>query len=215
MIQKFSFKGEPYIAFGKPTEVPDEVLEHRLQCLFFDSFNHVEDNHSFSYLAENFDNTDDDVDSNYSFESRDAYYRFCAIKQKVYNEMNEKVDFSSNKNNKKENITMANIGMDFGKALRTKMILSAIDKMNGDIDVGTLIKLQCTLSMFGCDGCAIDDSMKQIIAAKFMINFDEKNDDLPIDKLAVLDMLNNGQLDISRLLSIKMMSKLFDETKKE
>lgn len=58
-----------------------------------------------------------------------------------------------------------------------------------------------------------------MIQAKMMGNFMnsiKKDEDVPLEKLMMLQMVQNGNFDVNQLVMLKMMDKLFkDDEKKE
>lgn len=210
MIQKFSYKGTPYVAFEKPTEVPDEALDQ--QCLFFDRFERLkeEGEQCFGYLDEDFDNSEDDDEDGYPFKnSNGTYFKFCAIKKKLYDEMVGEKD-SSNKNNKsiKGGNNMEKI--DLGQIISMKMVSSLIADDKKEIDIGKLMLLQ---SIQNNGKIEITDVMKSKMISK--LGLDKDTDELPLEKLMLLDMLQSGEMDLTKIISVKLMSKLFDEEEKK
>ena len=88
-----------------------------------------------------------------------------------------------------------------------KMLKSVFDSDAKDINIGKLIMMQQVLG-----GSAIQ--VTDVIKAKIMEQFalDDKNvDDLPLDKLLLLQMLDKGSIDIQQLIQFKMMSKMLEE----
>jgi hypothetical protein len=203
--------GTPYVSFGRPTEVPDRVIERRLECLFFDSFNHIEEqnNHRFGYLKEDFDNTIYDEEDEYPFEDGNSeYFKFCAIKENVYCGIKE--DSSSNKNNKSIEGGNNMEKLDLGQIISMKMVSSLIADDKKDIDIGKMYLLQ---SMQSNGKIEITDVMKSKMISK--LGLDKDTDELPLEKLMLLDMLQSGELDLTKIISVKLMSKLFDEEEKK
>lgn len=213
MIQKFSYREKPYIAFERPTEVPDKVLECEIECLFFDRFNCVEeeDGHRFGYLNEDFDNTTYDSEDDYPFHNKNGvYYKFCAIKEKVYNEIIEKEKLSLNKNNKSIKGGNNMEKLDLGQIISMKMVSSLVADDKKDIDIGKLYLLQ---SMQDNGKIEITDVMKSKMISK--LGLDKDTDELPLEKLMLLEMLQSGEMDLTKIISVKLMSKLFDEEEKK
>lgn len=213
MIQNFSFKGTPYVAFGKPTEIPDKVLQNKLECLFFDRFERLkeEGEQCFGYLMEDFDNTTYDISDEYPFEHENGvYFKFCAIKKKTYDEIVKKEDFSSNKNNKSIKGGNNMEKLDLGQIISMKMVSSLIADDKKDIDIGKLYLLQ---SMQDNGKIEITDVMKSKMISK--LGLDKDTDELPLEKLMLLEMLQSGEMDLTKIISVKLMSKLFDEEEKK
>lgn len=104
-----------------------------------------------------------------------------------------------------------NMGMMDGnfmqQMLGMKMLKSIFNSDAKDINIGKLMMMQQVLG-----GSAIQ--VTDVIKAKIMEQFalDDKNvDDLPLDKLLLLQMLDKGSIDIQHLIQFKMMNKLLEE----
>lgn len=213
MTQKFLYKGTPYIAFERPTEVPDKVFECEIECLFFDRFERLKEEYEqcFGYLAEDFDNTTYDSTDDYPFTNESGtYFKFCAIKEKVYNEIIEKEKSFSNKNNKSIKGGNNMEKLDLGQIISMKMVSSLIADDKKDIDIGKLYLLQ---SMQSNGKIEITDVMKSKMISK--LGLDKDTDELPLEKLMLLEMLQSGEMDLTKIISVKLMSKLFDEEEKK
>lgn len=214
----FFFEGERYIAFEKPKEVPDELVEELIKCLFFDEFH--SNNYDFSYLNGTFDNT---VDDDKFVDEYNNYYRYCAISEELYNKI-KRGDFSSNENNKieKEETSFSNKNnksikggnnmekIDLGQIISMKMVSSLVADDKKEIDIGKLMLLQ---SMQNNGKIEITDVMKAKMISK--LGLDKDTDELPLEKLMLLDMLQSDELDLTKIISVKLMSKLFDEEEKK
>lgn len=212
MIRRFSYKGTPYIVFGRPTEVPDKIIEMRTVCLFFNRFNRLEEEGEqlFDFLVEDFGNTTYDSDDNYPFITRNGTcFKFCAIKEELYNEIIAKKN-SSNKNNKSIKGGNNMEKLDLGQIISMKMVSSLIADDKKDIDIGKMYLLQ---SMQDNGKIEITDVMKSKMISK--LGLDKDTDELPLEKLMLLDMLQSGELDLTKIISVKLMSKLFDEEEKK
>lgn len=212
-MRQISYKGIPYVAFEKPTEVPDKVIEYDVQCLFFDRFERLkeEGEQCFGYLEEDFDNTTYDSCDECPFTDIEGiHFKVCAIKKEKYDEMVKKEDSSSNKNNK--SIVGGNNmeKIDLGQIISMKMVSSLIADDKKDIDIGRLYLLQ---SMQNNGKIEITDVMKSKMISK--LGLDKDTDELPLEKLMLLEMLQNGEMDLTKIISVKLMSKLFDEEEKK
>ena len=221
-MRKFYFQGERYVAFEKSTEVPDELIEEEIKCLFFDEFH--SNNYDFHYLGDEFDNTTYDSDEEYQFEDGNGtYFRFCAISEELYNEI-KRGTFSSNKNNKsiEEEDSSSNKNnksikggnnmekLDLGQIISMKMVSSLVADDKKEIDIGKLYLLQ---SMQDNGKIEITNVMKSKMISK--LGLDKDTDELPLEKLMLLDMLQSGEMDLTKIISVKLMSKLFDEEEKK
>lgn len=105
--------------------------------------------------------------------------------------------------------------------------------INKKVDVAGMIKVKMAESMMKKDGevnfgkmmmmDAFDENgqvdFNKMIQAKMMGNFMnsiEKDEDVPLEKLMMLQMVQNGNFDVNQLVMLKMMDKLFkDDEKKE
>lgn len=106
----------------------------------------------------------------------------------------------------KEEKTMGNVTDTFKTVMSMKM-LSGIMK-DGEQDLGKLFLMQ---QMMNGEPLKITD----VIKSKLIKQFDlDKEGDLPIEKVMLLQMLDGGEIDLSQLLTFKMMGSLFDEDKK-
>lgn len=88
-----------------------------------------------------------------------------------------------------------------------KMLKNVFDSDAKDINIGKLMMMQQVLG-----GSAIQ--VTDVIKAKIMEQFalDDKNvDDLPLEKLLLLQMLDKGSIDIQQLIQFKMMNKMLEE----
>lgn len=208
MVQEFSFKETLYVAFELPTEVPDEILERNMECLFFDMFNTINSIHCFSCLDKDFDKTTYDGED-YPFETAEhAYFKYCAIPKATYNKITGG-NFSSNEN--KSIIGGNNMEkLDLGQIISMKMVSSLIADDKKEIDIGRLYLLQ---SMQNNGKIEITDVMKSKMISK--LGLDKDTDELPLEKLMLLEMLQSGEMDLTKIISVKLMSKLFDEEEKK
>lgn len=209
MIQEFSFKGEPYVAFEQPTEVPDEIIENEIECLFFDNFDRIDNGYYFCCFSGNFDNTINDSDDEYPFENAEhGYFRYCAIPKETYN----KIIRGNSSSNKNKSIIGGNNmeKLDLGQIISMKMVSSFVADDKKEIDIGRLYLLQ---SMQNNGKIEITDVMKSKMISK--LGLDKDTDELPLEKLMLLDMLQSGGIDLTKIISVKLMSKLFDEEEKK
>jgi hypothetical protein len=210
MIQEFSFKGEPYVVFEQPTEVPDEIIKKEIKCLFFDNLYRIDNGYYFCCLSGDFDNTTNDSDDDYPFEDAEhGYFKYCAIPKETYNKI-IRGNFSSNENNKSIKGGNNMEKLDLGQIISMKMVSSLVADDKKDIDIGKLYLLQ---SMQNNGKIEVTDVMKSKMISK--LGLDKDTDELPLEKLMLLDMLQSGEMDLTKIISVKLMSKLFDEEEKE
>jgi len=210
MVREFSFKGKPYVAFEQPTDVPDEIIERDLECLFFDSFANIDNKHYFCCLNGCFNNTVNDSYDEYPFENAEhGYFKYCAIPKETYNKI-IRGNFSSNENNKsiKGGNNMENFNL--GQIISMKMVSSLVADDKKDIDIGKLYLLQ---SMQDNGKIEVTDVMKSKMISK--LGLDKDTNELPLEKLVLLEMLQSGEMDLTKIISVKLMSKLFDEEEKK
>lgn len=200
MVREFSFKGEPYVVFEQPTDVPDEVIKKEIECLFFDDFDRINYGHYFSCLNGRFDNTVNNSDDEYPFENTEnGYFRYCAIPKVTYHKiiLNKNKSIIGGNNMEK---------LDLGQIISMKMVSSLVADDKKEIDIGRLYLLQ---SMQNNGKIEITDVMKSKMISK--LGLDKDTDELPLEKLMLLDMLQSGEMDLTKIISVKLMSKLFDE----
>lgn len=91
--------------------------------------------------------------------------------------------------------------------LGMKMLKSIFDSDAKELNIGKLMMMQQVLG-----GSAIQ--VTDVIKAKIMEQFalDNKDvDDLPLEKILLLQMLDKGSIDIQQLIQFKMMSKMLEE----
>lgn len=72
------------------------------------------------------------------------------------------------------------------------MMMDAFDE-NGQVDIGKMMQAK----MMGT-----------------LMNSLEKNEDIPLEKLMMLQMMQSGNFDVNQLVMIKMMDKLFKTDEK-
>lgn len=212
MVHDFSFKGTPYVVLEYPKDVPDEVINNGIHCLFFDDFDYVEKEtyHCFGCLSADFDNTIFVSDCDYPFEDEDGdCFKFCAIPKEVYNKI-KRGNFSSNKNNKSIKGENNMEKLDLSQIIGMKMVSSLVSDDKKEIDIGKLYLLQ---SMQNNGKIEITDVMKSKMISK--LGLDKNTDELPLEKLMLLEMLQSGEMDLTKIISVKLMSKLFDEEEKK
>lgn len=91
--------------------------------------------------------------------------------------------------------------------LSMKMLKNIFDSDAKDINIGKLMMMQQVL---GGSVIKVTDVIKAKIMEKFAL--DDKNvDDLPLEKLLLLQMLDKGSIDIQQLIQFKMMNKMLEE----
>ena len=113
---------------------------------------------------------------------------------------NEKDKHKANKavKNNKEQSTMKN---NFSDIINMKMMMSIINN-KGEIDLTKLMVLQS----FAKDGnIEVTDIIKTKLTEKILKDTNSK-EDLPLEKLALINMLDNGNLDLQEIIKYKMLS---------
>jgi hypothetical protein len=113
---------------------------------------------------------------------------------------NEKDNHKANKavKNNKEQSTMKN---NFSDIINMKMMMGIINN-KGEIDLTKLMVLQS----FAKDGnIEVTDIIKTKLTEKILKDTNSK-EDLPLEKLALINMLDNGSLDLQEIIKYKMLS---------
>lgn len=118
------------------------------------------------------------------------------------NSSNNKTTTNNSSNNKttnnKEPNTMKN---NFSDIINMKMMMSIINN-KGEIDLTKLMVLQS----FAKDGTIeVTDIIKTKLTEKILKDT-KSTEDLPVEKLAFINMLNNGNLDLQEIIKYKMLS---------
>lgn len=91
--------------------------------------------------------------------------------------------------------------------LSMKMLKNIFDSDAKDINIGKLMMMQQVL---GGSVIKVTDVIKAKIMEKFALD-DKDVDDLPLEKILLLQMLDKGSIDIQQLIQFKMMSKMLEE----
>lgn len=91
--------------------------------------------------------------------------------------------------------------------LSMKMLKNIFDSDAKDINIGKLMMMQQVL---GGSVIKVTDVIKAKIMEKFALD-DKDVDDLPLEKLLLLQMLDKGSIDIQQLIQFKMMNKMLEE----
>lgn len=115
----------------------------------------------------------------------------------IYNEKDKNKASRATKNNKEQN-TMKN---KFSDIINMKMMMSIINN-KGEIDLTKLMVLQS----FAKDGnIEVTDIIKTKLTEKILKDTNSK-EDLPLEKLALINMLDNGSLDLQEIIKYKMLN---------
>jgi len=108
-----------------------------------------------------------------------------------------------NESNKEVNVMTGNVNDMFKTMMSMKMMNSVMK--DSDQDLGKLFLMQ---QLASGETIQITDVIKAKLIKQF--NLDKDGDDLPIEKVLLLQMLDSGTLDISQLVAFKMLGKMFD-----
>lgn len=102
-----------------------------------------------------------------------------------------------------------------GDLIKMKMIMKMLD---GDFNENSLLKLSIVSSMMNGEGIDISEVMRTKLMNKFLINdkmLSNPSDDLPIEKLMIINMLNEGEFNMEEFLKMKMMTSLLTDDTSE
>ena len=159
------------------------------------------------------------ISNNVWYHVGDSYYnKYAAVFLYLFeeptdnssNELNNKketANVSSNiKPNSKGVSTMANNVNESFKTVMSMKMLNSIMK-DKDQDLGKLFLMQ---QLMNGEPLQITDVIKSKLIKQFDLS---DNDDLPLEKVMLLQMLDGGQVDMNQLIMFKMMGTLFDEDK--
>lgn len=91
--------------------------------------------------------------------------------------------------------------------LSMKMLKNIFDSDAKDINIGKLMMMQQVL---GGSVIKVTDVIKAKIMEKFALD-DKDVDDLPLEKLLLLQMLDKGSIDIQQLIQFRLMGKMLEE----
>lgn len=122
--------------------------------------------------------------------------------------------------NQKENETMAqettttknlNISkkIDVAGMIKVKMAESMMKK-DGDVNFGKMMMMDA----FDENGQVDIGKMMQAKMMGTLMNSLEKDEDIPLEKLMMLQMMQSGNFDVNQLVMIKLMDKLFKDGEK-
>lgn len=98
--------------------------------------------------------------------------------------------------------------MNSNEMLSNLVTMKMVDAMSkgGDMDIGKLMLMQ---SLTKGQPIKITD----VIKSKVISNLKLDGDDLPLEKVMLLQMLDEGQLDVGMLITMKMLGSIFEEKK--
>lgn len=104
---------------------------------------------------------------------------------------------------------MSNMNETMQMVLSMKMLKGLFsDGKDKELDVGKLMLMQ---QMMGGQKLKVSDVVKAKLMTKFSL---DKTEDLSIEKAMLLQMLDGGEVDVSQLISIKMLGEMLSEEKK-
>ena len=103
-------------------------------------------------------------------------------------------------NNKEVKMTNTN------DMISSMMMMKLVDGKSDSIDLGKLMLMQ-TLSK----GEPI--KISDVVKSKLISTLKLDGDDLPLEKVMLLQMLDSNQLDVNQLVMFKMLGSMFDEKK--
>lgn len=100
---------------------------------------------------------------------------------------------------------------DLFRTVMSMKMLSGLSQGEGDMDLGKLYLLQ---QMSSGEKLQLTDVMKSKLISKLKLA--DNNDDLPLDKLMLMQMLDNEDgVDVSQIVMMKMMEGMFKEKKED
>lgn len=120
-----------------------------------------------------------------------------AKKNKVSDKVSEPHKTTSNKKGNK----MANTN----DMINSMMMMKMLDGKN-DLDLGKIMLMQ---SFSKGEPIKVTDVVKSKIISTLKLD----GDDLPLEKVMLLQMLDDNQLDLNQLIAFKMLGSMFDEKK--
>ena len=103
-----------------------------------------------------------------------------------------------------------NMNTNSNEMLSNLVTMKMVDAMNkeGDMDIGKLMLMQ---SLTKGQPIKITD----VIKSKIISNLKLDGDDLPLEKVMLLQMLDEGELDVNQLITFKMLGSMFEEKKEK
>ena len=138
---------------------------------------------------------------------KDKGYVFCYVLEDETNENGRWImppPVESLKEDKNMELMDGNL---MQQMLSMKMLKNIFDSDAKDINIGKLMMMQQVL---GGSVIKVTDVIKAKIMEKFALD-DKDVDDLPLEKILLLQMLDKGSIDIQQLIQFKMMSKMLEE----
>lgn len=141
-------------------------------------------------------------------ESKKAKTKTTTTKTNTNQKENETM--ASNENTTTKNLNI-NKKIDVSGMIKVKMAETMMKK-DGDVDFGKMMMMDA----FDENGQVDISKMIQAKMMGTLMSSLEKDQDIPIEKLMMVQMMQSGNFDVNQLVMIKMMDKLFkDDEKKE
>lgn len=100
--------------------------------------------------------------------------------------------------------------IDVAGMIKVKMAETMMKK-DGDVDFGKMMMMDA----FDENGQIDISKMMQAKMMGTLMGSLEKNEDIPLEKLMMIQMIQSGNFDLNQVLMMKMMDKLFTDDKKE
>lgn len=121
------------------------------------------------------------------------------IPQSIFDEI-VKSNETINTNNREVKMTNTN------DMISSMMMMKLVDGKSDSIDLGKLMLMQ---SLSKGEPIKISDVVKSKLISTLKLD----GDDLPLEKVMLLQMLDSNQLDVNQLVMFKMLGSMFDEKK--
>lgn len=100
--------------------------------------------------------------------------------------------------------------IDVAGMIKVKMAETMMKK-DGDVDFGKMMMMDA----FDENGQVDINKMMQAKMMGTLMGSLEKNEDIPLEKLMMIQMMQSGNFDLNQIVMMKMMDKLFTDDKKE
>lgn len=144
-----------------------------------------------------------------------------ALQESGKNKTKTKTTTTKTNTNQKENEIMAqettttknlniNKKIDVAGMIKVKMAETMMKK-DGDVDFGKMMMMDA----FDENGQVDINKMMQAKMMGTLMGSLEKNEDIPLEKLMMIQMMQSGNFDLNQIVMMKMMDKLFTDDKKE
>lgn len=128
----------------------------------------------------------------------------------LYEKKSTNKDDSVRTSNENNNNFIGEKNMNSNEMLSNLVTMKMVDAMSkgGEMDIGKLMLMQ---SLTNGQPIKITD----VIKSKIISNLKLDGDDLPLEKVMLLQMLDEGQLDIGMLITFKMIGSIFNDSDKK